>query len=104
MKNYVGKFYPRMIGLRGDTAQTKAVTDAYRMHAVKVCPEGAAPDKYPVNQSLITFLMGPEGKPVALSPHDMSSEKMAAVSAKNVVAPEMSWRRSPDFSRTGREE
>ena len=49
IKDYVANFHPWMIGLRGDTAQTKAVTDAYRIHAVKVCPEGAAPDKYPVN-------------------------------------------------------
>tara|TARA_B100000676_G_scaffold6198_1_gene5664 strand:- start:43 stop:444 length:402 start_codon:yes stop_codon:yes gene_type:complete len=86
IKDYVANFYPWMIGLRGDTAQTKAVTDAYRMHAVKVCPEGAAPDKYPVNQSLITFSMGPVGEPVALFPHDTSSEKITTVSAKNVVA------------------
>ena len=70
MKDYVENFHPWMIGLRGDTAQTKAVTDAYRMHAVKVCPEGAAPDKYPVNQSLIAFSMGPLGEPVTLFPHD----------------------------------
>ena len=98
MKDYVAKFHPWMIGLRGDTVQTKAVTDAYRMHVVKVCPEGAAPDKYPVNQSLIAFSMGPLGEPVTLFPHETSSEKIATVSVK------MSWRRSPDFSRTGREE
>ena len=88
IKDYVANFYPWMIGLRGDTAQTKAVTDAYRMHAVKVCPEGAAPDKYSENQSLITFSMGPVGQPVALFPHDTSSGKIATVSAKNVVARE----------------
>ena len=88
IKDHVANFHPCMIGLRGDTAQTKAVTDAYRMHAVKVCPEGAAPDKYPVNQSLITFSMGPVGAPVALFPHDRSSEKIATVLAKNVVARE----------------
>ncbi len=32
MKEYVANFHPRMIGLRGDAAQTKAVTDSYRMH------------------------------------------------------------------------
>ena len=70
MKDYVAKFHPWMIGLRGDTAQTKAVTDAYRMHVVKVCPEGAAPDKYPVYQSLIAFSMGPLSEPVTLFTHD----------------------------------
>ena len=89
IKDHVANFHPWMIGLRGDTARTKAVTDAYRMHAVKVCPEGAAPDKYPpVNQSSITFSMGPVGAPVVLFPHDTSSEKIATVSAKNVVARE----------------
>ena len=88
MKDYVENFHPWMIGLRGDTAQTKAVTDAYRMHAVKVCPEGAAPDKYSENQSLITFSMGPVGQLVTLFPHDTSSGKIATVSAKNVVARE----------------
>ena len=88
IKDYAANFHPWMIGLRGDIAQTKAVMYAYRMHAVKVCPEGAAPDKYPVNQSLITFSMGPVGQPVALFPHDTSSGKIATVSAKNVVARE----------------
>ena len=88
MKEYVANFHPWMIGLRGDTAQTKAVTDVYRMHAVKVWPEGAAPDEHSVNQSLITFWMGPEGEPVNLFPHDTSSEKMATVSVKFIVAPE----------------
>lgn len=88
MKEYVANFHPRMIGLRGDAAQTKAVTDSYRMHAVKVWPEGAAQDEYLVNHSSITFLMGLEGELVTLFPHDTSSEKMAAVLAKYVVAPE----------------
>ena len=86
IKDYAANFHPWMIGLRGDIAQTKAVMDAYRMHVVKVCPEGAAPDKYSENQSLITFSMGPVGEPVALFPHDTSSEKITTVSAKNVVA------------------
>ena len=70
IKVYVANFHPWMIGLRGDTVQTKAVTDAYRMHVVKVCPEGAAPDKYPVYQSLIAFSMGPLSEPVTLFTHD----------------------------------
>ena len=40
LKEYVANFHPRMIGLRGDKAQTKAVTNAYRIHAMKVIPEG----------------------------------------------------------------
>ena len=69
-------------------AQTKAVTDSYRMHAVKVWPEGAAPDEYLVNHSSITFMVGSEGELVTLFPHYTSSEKMATVPAKYVVAPE----------------
>ena len=48
-----------MIGLRGDKAQTKAVTYAYRIHAMKVVPEGYEPEEYLVGHSSITFLMGP---------------------------------------------
>lgn len=82
LKEYVAHFHPRMVGLRGDSAQTKAVTKAYRIHALKVVPEGASPDEYLMSHSSITFLMGPEGELVTLFPHDTTPEKMTAVLEK----------------------
>lgn len=85
LKEYVANFHPNMVGLRGDDAQIKAIADAYRMHYIKVLPEGAEPEDYLMNHSSITFLMGPEGELVTLFPHDTSPEKMAAVLEKYLV-------------------
>ena len=68
-----------MIGLRGDKAQTKAVTNAYRIHAMKVIPEGYEPEDYLVSHSSITFLMGPDGNLVTLFLHDTTPERMNTV-------------------------
>ncbi len=68
-----------MIGLRGDKAQTKAVTNAYRIHAMKVVPGGYEPEDYLVSHSSITFLMGPDGNLVTLFPHDTTPERMTTV-------------------------
>ena len=85
IKDYVANFHPWMIGLRGDIAQTKAVTDAYRMHAVKVRPEGGA-RQIPSEPKLDYIFDGAGRLTGGLFPHDTSSEKIATVSAKNVVA------------------
>ncbi len=82
LREYVGNFHPRMVGLRGNAAQTEAVTQAYRMHAIKVLPDGADPEDYLMSHSSITFLMGPDGELVTLFPHDTTPEKMMAVLEK----------------------
>jgi protein SCO1 len=82
LKEYVANFHPNMVGLWGDDAQTKAMADAYRLHFLKVVPEGSAPEDYLMSHSSITFLMGPEGELVTLFPHDTSPEKMEAVLGK----------------------
>ncbi len=82
LKEYVANFHPDMVGLRGNAAQTKAMADAYRLHFLKVVPEGSAPEDYLMSHSSITFLMGPAGELVTLFPHDTSPEKMEAVLGK----------------------
>ncbi|MGB0553152.1 MAG: SCO family protein [Alphaproteobacteria bacterium] len=82
LKEYVANFHPNMVGLRGDALQTKAMADAYRMHFLKVVPEGSEPEDYLMNHSSITFLMGPEGELVTLFPHDTTPEKMEVVLGK----------------------
>ena len=79
LKEYVANFHPRMIGLRGDKAQTKAVTNAHRIHAMKVVPGGYEPEDYLVSHSSITFLMGPDGNLVTLFPHATTPERMTTV-------------------------
>lgn len=84
LKEYVSNFHPRMVGLSGTGAQTKAATQAYRIHAIKVVPEGSDPEDYLMSHSSITFLMGPDGQLVTLFPHDTTPEKMTAVLRKYV--------------------
>ena len=68
-----------MIGVRGDEAQTKAVTNAGRIHAMKVVPGAYEPEDYLVIHSSITFLMGPDGNLVTLFPHATTPERMTTV-------------------------
>ena len=68
-----------MIGLRGDKAQTKAVTNAYRIHAMKVVPEGYEPEDYLLSQSSITFSMGSDGVLLTQFPHATTPERMTTV-------------------------
>jgi protein SCO1 len=82
LKEYVANFHTNMVGLRDDAAQTKAMADAYRIHFLKVMPDGSKPEDYLMSHISITFLMGSEGELVTLFPHDTSPEKMEAVLGK----------------------
>ena len=84
LKDYVGQFHPRLIGLTGSEAQVAAVAKAYRVHRSKVVLADAAPEDYLVNHSSITFLMGPVGSFVTLFPHDTQAAAMAAAIEKHL--------------------
>ena len=75
----MANFHPRTIGLRGDKAQSKAVTNACRIHAMKGVPEGYEPEDYLVSHSSITYLMGPDGNLVTLFPHATTLKRMTTV-------------------------
>ena len=78
LKQYVGAFHPRLIGLTGTPAQIKSVADAYLVMYKAQKPVGADAKGYLVDHSRQAYLMGPKGEPIALLPYDGSPEQIAA--------------------------
>ncbi|KAI0029386.1 SCO1/SenC-domain-containing protein [Vararia minispora EC-137] len=61
LARYVADFHPRMVGLRGDYAASKAVCRAYRVYFST--PPGTQPgDDYLVDHSIYFYFMDPDGK------------------------------------------
>ncbi|KAI0786541.1 h-sco1 [Abortiporus biennis] len=58
---YVSDFHPRLIGLRGDYASTKAVCKVYRVY-FSTPPNTKETDDYLVDHSIFFYLMDPNGK------------------------------------------
>jgi protein SCO1/2 len=60
MARYVRDFHPRLIGLAGDYATTKATCKAYRVYFST--PPGTKPgDDYLVDHSIFFYFMDPDG-------------------------------------------
>lgn len=78
LKQYVGAFHPRLIGLTGTPAQIKAVADAYLVMYKAQKPAGPDPKAYLVDHSRQAYLMGKQGEPIALLPYDESPDAIAA--------------------------
>lgn len=75
LKQFVGAFHPRYVGLTGTPAEIKAVADEYAIFYQKqpVRPDGG----YVVDHSRQAYLFDPQGKPLALLPQDKSAEAIA---------------------------
>lgn len=76
LKTYVRAFHPRLIGLTGSDAEIARVAKDYAVFYQREGKPGAA--DYLMNHSRIAYLMGPDGKPIALAPHDAKPEVIAA--------------------------
>jgi len=75
LKSFVAAFHPRMIGLTGTPAQTAAIAKAYGVFAAK--GEAQPGGGYLVNHSRVTYLMDPDGKPLAIVPSDQGPQAVA---------------------------
>ena len=75
LKSFVANFHPRMVGLTGTPAQIAAVAKEYAVFAGKgdAQPGGG----YLVNHSRTTYLMDPDGKPLAILPSDKGAQAVA---------------------------
>jgi len=60
LKQYVGNFHPRLIGLTGTPDEIASVAKTYRVFFSKV--ENSAPDTYLMDHSTIIYLMDPQGR------------------------------------------
>lgn len=68
VKQFVEAFHPRLIGLTGTEAAIAAAAKAFAVYFQRV--EGSAPDAYLMSHSQTPYLMGPDGKPLAILPAD----------------------------------
>lgn len=65
---FVAQFHPRITGLTGTAAEIADIAGKYLVRYERV--EGSRPDAYLIGHTQLAYLMGPDGKPVALLPID----------------------------------
>jgi protein SCO1/2 len=80
LKQYVGAFGPRLIGLTGSEAQIAAVAKEFGVY-YRRAPQGGGSD-YLVDHMSQAVLFGPDGKPIALLPQEQDAGAIAAELAK----------------------
>ena len=68
LKQFVSAFHPRLTGLTGTEAEIATAAKSFAVYFEKV--EGSSPDAYLMGHSQTPYLMGPDGKPLALMPVD----------------------------------
>ena len=77
LKQFVGNFHPKLIGLTGTPEQIAAVAKSYAVYYKKAGKPGAT--DYLMDHSAIAYLMGPDGKPIAMVPQDGTPDQIEAV-------------------------
>jgi protein SCO1/2 len=83
MRDYVGQFHPRLIGLTGSEAEIADATRAWRVYASKAEPQNGG---YLVDHSTFTYLMGPDGRYVAHFGHATTPDEMTQRIAEAIRA------------------
>jgi protein SCO1/2 len=68
LRQFVGQFHPRLIGLTGSEAEVAQVARSHGVYFARRDP--AAAGGYLVDHNRIAVLYGPEGEPIAILPHD----------------------------------
>lgn len=76
LKEFVGAFHPRLMGLTGSPEEIAEVAKRYGIYFAKVGDEGA--ENYLVDHSRTLLLFGQEGEPIAIIPHDQGVDAMVA--------------------------
>jgi protein SCO1 len=76
LKQYVTAFHPKLTGLTGTPEQIAQTSKAYAIIYSKAGEPGAS--EYLMDHSRLAYLFGPDGKPIALVPHDGTPEQIAA--------------------------
>jgi protein SCO1 len=68
LKQFAAAFHPRLIGLTGTEADIADAAKKFAVYYARV--EGSQPDAYLMSHSQQPYLMGPDGKPLAILPAD----------------------------------
>lgn len=76
LKSFTAAFHPRMVGLTGTDAEVAAAAKGYAVYYSRgeTSPGGG----YLMDHQRATYLMDPQGRPVALIPSDKSPDAVAA--------------------------
>lgn len=77
LKQFVAAFHPRAIGLTGSAEATRRIAQGYGVFYGRgeTSPGGG----YMVNHSRVAYLMGPDGKPIAMLEQDRGPAQVAAI-------------------------
>jgi len=86
LKQFVSAFHPRAIGLTGSQADIADATKKFAIYSSRV--DGSSPENYLMSHSQTPYLMGPDGKPLAIMPADLPNTD-ANEGAPDLVAAEL---------------
>lgn len=86
LKQFVSAFHPRAIGLTGTEAEIADAAKKFAIYSSRV--EGSSPENYLMSHSQTPYLMGPDGKPLALMPADVPNTDINE-GAPNLVEAEL---------------
>lgn len=86
LKQFVGAFHSRALGLTGTDAEIADAAKKFAIYSSRV--EGSSPENYLMSHSQTPYLMGPDGKPIAILPADQPKTD-ANEGAPELVAAEL---------------
>jgi len=86
LKQFVSAFHPRALGLTGTEAEIADAAKKFAIYTSRV--EGSSPESYLMSHSQTPYLMGPDGKPLALMPADVPNTDINE-GAPNLVEAEL---------------
>jgi protein SCO1/2 len=75
LKDYAAAFHPRIAALTGTPQQIADTAKAYAIYYSKVPADNG---EYTMDHLRVIFLMAPDGKPIAMLPHEGDAEAIAA--------------------------
>ena len=81
LKQFTAAFHPRLIGLTGTPVEIAATAKKFAVYYDRV--EGSTADAYLMSHSQTPFLMGPDGKPIAILP--VANEGAASLVTADLV-------------------
>jgi protein SCO1/2 len=89
LKQFVSAFHPRAIGLTGTDAEIADAAKKFAIYSSRM--EGSSPESYLMSHSQTPFLMGPDGKPLAIMPADVPNTDANEGAPKLVEAELAKW-------------
>jgi protein SCO1/2 len=89
LKQFVGAFHSRALGLSGTDAEIGDAAKKFAIYSSRV--EGSSPENYLMSHSQTPYLMGPDGKPIAILPADQPNTDANEGAPKLVEAELEKW-------------